>query len=578
MVGGSSPSSPTTRGPSLDSSTVGRLREVANRFGEGSEHQKAALLEQCAACRLDDPRTLLAYHDVLLFLAAYPESRALQSAAGRELRRVAASAERMSQGERARRRLAGSGIAWSETSHAYGYEIVKWLARDYPENAELDGEGGSDAPLRATLRLCMPALEFELLGAEFTGIAAFLEDAKGASGVSDLAWLLGELERLPCSEETRAHLFEALELFVSVAPRDGPLSRTFARGPHARAYFHRAPLLRAPADALRALDAPVPAPRRLSVAEASHLVDVARGVLTMLGRETEPIALCSPEYVEYLELERGVAIALYAMRPLRRFALDTQLGFVLFKNAVPVGYGGGWPFLETCRIGVNVFEPFRGGESALLFCHVLRVYRARFAARRFLVEPYQFGADNREGLRSGAFWFYYRLGFRPVLPSLVELARAEFARIQADRTYRSALGVMRRLARADVELRLAGADEAGPSADPYRLSAAVSGWIGREFAGDREAALSASLQRVTKALDARDLEKWPAGERHAFRALCPLIAMIPGLQRWPARDRRACLTLVRAKGARDETRYFTLLLRHRRLREALAHIASARAP
>ena len=35
---------------------------------------------------------------------------------------------------------------------------------------------------------------------------------------------------------------------------------------------------------------------------------------------------------------------------------------------------------------------------------------------RFVVEPSQFGGTNKEGLLSGAFWFYYRLGFRPIDP------------------------------------------------------------------------------------------------------------------------------------------------------------------
>ncbi len=76
------------------------------------------------------------------------------------------------------------------------------------------------------------------------------------------------------------------------------------------------------------------------------------------------------------------------------------------KNGVPVGYGGGWPFLATCRTGTNVFAPFRGGESSWLFAQVLRAYRQHFGVKRFVVEPYQFGAGNREGLLSGAFWFY----------------------------------------------------------------------------------------------------------------------------------------------------------------------------
>jgi hypothetical protein len=563
--------------PPLDAETLDALRAIQDRFGGEYAAKKAALLQHCSTRALDDPPALIAYHDILLFLLAYPEDRALLALAGRELRRAAMAARRIAEGgsERARRRLAGSGIAWSETSHAYSYEIAKWLALGHPRGAEINDEGGSDAPLRGVLRMCMPALEFELLAAEFGEIDAFLEEAKGASRLSNLAWLIEQLERLPCSDEAREHLFDSLELFVRIDPRDAALSRTFARGLRAAVFFHRRGLLRSAAQARCVLDEPLPSRRSVSRSDAKSLIDAARGILAMLGRETDPITLCTPEGVEYLELGRGVTIALYAMRPMRRFPLDTHLGFVLFKNAIPVGYGGGWPFFKTCRIGVNIFAPFRGGESAMLFCQVLRVYRRRFGTERFLVEPYQFGAGNREGLDSGAFWFYYRLGFRPLRSPLADLARAEFARMEAEAGYRPPRTVMRRLASSDIELRLS--DDSAPSVDPYRLSRAVSEWIEREFEGDRSAAEHEAFRRASRVLGAGRTQTWPAGELRAFRALCPLIAMIPELARWSPRERRACLALMRAKGARDETRYFTLARRHRRLSEALARIAAGAA-
>src|SRR6185436_9582461 len=99
-------------------------------------------------------------------------------------------------------------------------------------------------------------------------------------------------------------------------------------------------------------------------------------------------------------------------------------------------YGGGWPFLGTCKIGVNIFAPFRGGESALLFGQVLRVYRQCFGVGRFVAEPSQFGGTNREGLRSGAFWFYYRLGFRPINRDAARRASDVWSRMAGQSGYR----------------------------------------------------------------------------------------------------------------------------------------------
>jgi hypothetical protein len=299
-------------------------------------------------------------------------------------------------------------------------------------------------------------------------------------------------------------------------------------------------------------------------------------MLAALGRETDAIALAYPGGVAWHDVGRGVAIALYTMRPDRRGPLDSHVGMMIFKNGLPVGYGGGWPFLGTCRIGINIFGPYRGGESKFLFCQVLRVYRQRFAVARFIAEPSQFGGGNVEGLRSGAFWFYYRLGFRPVAPRSAALARDEFARMQKEPGYRTPVPALRRLAGSDVELVLGGMNDSAGDAGACEvgdLSLAVTAWIGARFRGDRAAAEETATRAVAAALGVKGWPGWPEPERGAFRALALLFAQIPGLARWPATDKRALVALMRAKG-RDEFRFHALLERPRRLRTALAALAA----
>jgi hypothetical protein len=295
----------------------------------------------------------------------------------------------------------------------------------------------------------------------------------------------------------------------------------------------------------------------------------------MLGRETDAITHADAHGVRHFRLGRGAAIALYSMRASARPPLDSHVGFMLFKNGVPIAYGGGWPFLGACKIGVNIFAPFRGGESASLFCQVLRTYRHCFAVERFAVEPYQFGAGNPEGIRSGAFWFYYRLNFRPVDPGLARLAASEFAKMAADPRYRSPPAILRRFARDDLEWSVTPRPRAG--CEPADLSRAVTAWIDTAHGGDRAAAQRAAQRQVAARLGAFARLAPRAAEAAVFRAWCPLLAQIPGLARWPERDKAALAALLRAK-AGDEVRYFARLAAHRRLREALCAIAAAAPP
>jgi hypothetical protein len=152
-----------------------------------------------------------------------------------------------------------------------------------------------------------------------------------------------------------------------------------------------------------------------------------------------------------------------------------------------------------------------------------------------------------------------------------------------ERGYRAPLAVLRRFTRSDIALRVTElrADKIEPNAgapapaacDPADLSLAVSAWIASRFHGDREAAMRSAVHQVTRALGAPRTVTWPPGERAAFESFCLLLARVPDLARWPARDKSRAIAVARAKGG-DEFRYFDLLRDHPRLQASLRRIAA----
>jgi hypothetical protein len=557
---------------SLNRDDARLLRSVVSRFGGNERLHKATLLAQAAARDIVEADVLIAWHDCLLYLIAYPESTALRRAAIAELRRVARLARRIIEEgpARERRRLEGSGLAWATLTFAFGWDIARRLATRFPRHCDIDSFGADGLPLAEALAATLPPLEFALLAGSDDDIA-LLDEARGTG--SRLAWLVAQWARLPCSDAVRALLFDSLKAYLTLRPRATELSRTFVRGLPAPVFYHRDGLVR-DFDLQALLDHRLRPARPLSASLRVRVIDSACAMLASLGRETDAIALAYPGGVEWHDVGRGIAVALYATRPDRRDALDSHVGMMLFKNGLPVGYGGGWPFAGTCRIGVNIFEPYRGGESGLLFGQVLRVYRQRFGITRFVVEPSQFGGTNTEGLRSGAFWFYYRLGFRPVDARAAGRACDEHARMKENPGYRTPVAALRRFTDSDVELRI-GHDE-HLSCEPTYLSAAVTAWIDARFGGDRRAAEVAAVHRIATTLGVADLDTWPDTQRRALTVLAPLLAQVPDLPRWPATDRRRLIAIIRAKGG-DEFRFHRLLLRHRLLRRALASLTAQHA-
>jgi hypothetical protein len=180
------------------------------------------------------------------------------------------------------------------------------------------------------------------------------------------------------------------------------------------------------------------------------------------------------------------------------------------------------------------------------------------------VNPYQFGADNDEALQSGAFWFYDRLGFRPIDGQVGELVERERARLATHPGSRSSMATLRRLARSDLVLELNPAS-AVPRFDEESL-ARIGGLVAADLAGVSSSCRDAHVRGLAHA-HARvlgDVQRpLTAAEMRGARLLCPVIAlMMSEAKAWAPEDRHALWELVHAKGAKRERRFAQLSRQH----------------
>ena len=159
--------------------------------------------------------------------------------------------------------------------------------------------------------------------------------------------------------------------------------------------------------------------------EAEQIIECGRMILVRHLREIDPVTFTAARLVSYYQLPRGLSVALMGMVPERRHPIDSYMGYVVFKNGLPIAYAGSWILFDSGRIGLNIFPSYRGGESQYIFEQVLKVHREVYHLNRFSVDPYQIGKENSEGIKSGAFWTYYHSGFRPIREEQKKLAEAE---------------------------------------------------------------------------------------------------------------------------------------------------------
>jgi hypothetical protein len=241
---------------------------------------------------------------------------------------------------------------------------------------------------------------------------------------------------------------------------------------------------------------------------------------------------------------------------------------------VPIGYVLNSALFGSCELAYNVFETFRGAETARNYARFVAVVNRLFQADSFTVDTYQLGLRNQEGLKSGAWWFYYKLGFRPRHPEIRALVREELARIRADRSYRTSRQRLRRLAADNLFYSLGRSrpDVLGRIA-MGNVGVRITRYLAERFDSEREQGIRTCSEEAARLLDVRNLRRLPPDERTAWERWSPLVRILPGVERWSSAERRALVSVVRAKGGRRESDFVRLFDGHVRLRRAILDLA-----
>jgi len=554
---------------------VHALIAVSPRFAPRDRDEKLRLLSALATVVIRDAPTLIHLHETLCFLQAYPDDGIVLDAVDGALRAVPARVKGLS--PQAKKRLHDSGIAGTTLDYPFGLAMARWLSARFPEGADVEWSTfDAGEQLQETLPLLVERVEDDAVSDEGgLGSRAWLRVARNGRAVTDLRALVDLFDRARLTEEARSSLFEGLAVPIRWRLETASGSRTLARLPWRRPFFHgriRGPALLRPDRTSfgRAVTRPLSALRRAPRALARTLIETARVAMATRLRELFAFSYANVDDILVADPGRGLRVALIGILPRFRLPLHGYYAYLALKNGVPVGYGGGWQLFGALEVGVNVFESFRRGESAFIVSQVLRAYHQAFGMRVVVVDPYQIGHENREALESGAFYFYRHLGFLPQDPVVRRLAEGEQEKIDRDASYRTPLPVLAQLARSEVHLRLAPGDRVGARRlTASALGTLVTDWIARGFDGDRRAATREATARVARALGVRATVSWPANERRAFGDLALVANLIPDLERWPSADRRRLVAIMRAKGGDTEWRYVHLLDAHTRLRKSL---------
>jgi hypothetical protein len=535
------------------SSPITLLRELA---AHPDPSRVLALLRMLARSDLT-AKQLAQFHEALLFRKAYPASKEIRDFCAHGLAGFAARVAALDAEDRAE--LEQSGIVGTTLCYPYDLTTARWLHQRLGARIEVDWEtyeeGGEDK-LSDLLSYFIEKAEEDAADDPDLSARDVIDAARGP--LTAFEWISDGLAR-SFAGLVQSHLYDQMQLplVIELVP-PGPSRTLLDDGSPRSLFIWDKDAARSKFDLLAEIKKPLTIPAPVAPARGRELLDLTLGTLFPRLRELFPAANANPEEVYDILLERGVRVVLFFMVPEFRLPLETGWGCLCLKNNVPIGYGAGGMLADRSEIAINVFDTFRGGEAAWLYSQYARIFHVLSGALWLVTRKFQIGYENEEGLASGAFWFYDKLGFRSVDPVIRKLADHERKLIAKRKGYRTPRRILKKLCEADVVLSLTG--EPVERYTEFPLGACgllASSVIAEQFGGQRD-----HLQeRVLHALRDRfgfQADNLMATEQASCAQLGLLLLALPNTAGWSKADTASVLKLARAKGSACEADYVRL--------------------
>ena len=547
------------------------LLNLRLQFGAEAASRKLSLLLRLDRIRLPSGDAVSRLHEMLCFMRAYPDNAELLDRVRRALDRF----EGRRDFRRFRLHLADTGIAGTDTHLTFFWPTARWIANRWPESLAVDWKAFDGAHrLEEILHLLATYPESPAIDEFAMPIKEWIATLR-AAGESDGSFLVRRFEALPADSFLRETLYDSLGLAMTLRPGADTPSRTRAGIAVPSIAFQSGPLPSGRPSLRRVIRRLQPRIRLVAPADAERYIELARVAMVTRARDLDAFANADMNDVRLIEFDGGLQFACMGVIPERRLMLESVYGCLTLKNGVPVGYVLLSSLFGSAEIAYNVFETWRGAEAAPVFARVVALARHVFGATTFSIDPYQLGYHgNTEGLKSGAWWFYYKMGFRPRNREVKRVLRDELNAMKRNPRHRSDRRTLERLASDSVyfELENQGGVALG-SLSPGNVGLGIVRLLAERHGADRERSLRECAREAGELLGVRSQAGWSAGEKLWWTRWSPLVLCLPEIESWSATDKKRLVGVIRAKGARRESDYVRRFDAHERLRNALLEMA-----
>jgi hypothetical protein len=414
------------------------LAAIKGVFGRDAARLTAALLERLQRARFRDAAELIRFHDLVLYLRAFPQSPRVLRLADEILFAIHERVAKVDEDPFDDTEV--SGIAGTTISTNFSFPVAKSLILRHGRAISIDWENYEHADrLGAVLSQLVPESR------EDFAISAHPDARRW------FAKLRGGLKTLVTKVEPR--VYDLLELPLRWNLGTSAAARSRTRIPRREIFYHKGPFLRRKDVSLEAgFREPRLPVMRLTARASRKVLDLILDTSAVRYRELYGFTNPDAAHVQHADLGRGVDFYFFGV-PRDRQLIRAYHAGMYFKNGVPIGYVELLTRDGVMEVGFNLYYAFRESETAWLYARLLKIFHERLDAKSFWIDPYQIGHENQEAIDSGAYWFYRKLGFASVSSKLRDLSASEEGKL-AQPGYCTSPATLRRLAEAGLLYRV----------------------------------------------------------------------------------------------------------------------------
>lgn len=549
-----------------------RLEDLKLCYGNGVRSDRLTLLKNLKRVVLGNSSQVLRLHELLCFLRAYPDDAEVLS----NVEGMLETFDRRRDLRRHRRELDSTGVAGTTTFYSFFWFTALWLAQQWPTLFRIDWDWFENKELLSA-RLATLMSYSETLALEEASFDArdWVERLRGP-GETDATFVVRRFAGVKADSFWREQIFEELDLPCRLEPGPTTPNRSRARYQPSPVVYQEGPLDTSRDSFPGALRRRPRAVRPVKPREADKLIALAREAMISRSRDLDVFIHADRRDVHLMDCGRGLQFVCYGAIPERRQMLDAVYGFLILKNGVPMGYFLTSALYRSALVAYNIFDTYRGAEAAYVYGRGLAMVRHMFGADSFGIETYQLGHDNPEALESGAWWFYYKLGFRPRDPEVLRIVAGELRKMKKSPRHRSSIATLRKIAAVEMYLHLGKArDNIVGLITRENIGLRVSRYLAEHFGADRELGIRVCAKEAAQLLGVRSRSRFTQGERLAWNRWAPLVMILPRVKRWSAGSKTKLVEIIKAKGGARESEFVALFDRHPALCRAIFELAGA---